>query len=171
MTSATWGVAGRSWRFRSRRHPTPERNALDISDRHSGGVSSTRSVGGVNYRYELRRGDVVVATGHLSRERPLEVGETLEIGGQLGIVRTIEPLLGEQELRPIRGAPPSLLALPEGCAFRPRCPHEFDRCSEVPGLDARLEDAAGHCDRCWLAPEQKRKLREVAGGIGLEAPA
>lgn len=56
-------------------------------------------MGGVNYRYELRRGDGVVATGHLSRERPLEVGETLEIGGQLGIVRTIEPLLGEQELR------------------------------------------------------------------------
>ena len=56
-------------------------------------------MGGVNYRYELRRGDEVVATGHLSRERPLAVGETLEIGGQLGIVRTIEPLLGEQELR------------------------------------------------------------------------
>ena len=57
------------------------------------------SVGGVNYRYELRRGDEVVATGHLSREQPLEAGERLEIGGQLGIVRTIEPLLGEQELR------------------------------------------------------------------------
>lgn len=56
-------------------------------------------MGGINYRYELRRGDGVVATGHLSREHPLEVGDTLEIGGQLGIVRTIEPLLGEQELR------------------------------------------------------------------------
>jgi hypothetical protein len=56
-------------------------------------------VNGVDYRYELRRGDEVVATGHLSRERPLEVGDRLEIGGQLGIVRTIEPLLGEQELR------------------------------------------------------------------------
>ena len=56
-------------------------------------------MGGINYRYELRRADEVVATGHLSRERPLEVGENLEIGGQLGIVRTIEPLLGEQELR------------------------------------------------------------------------
>ena len=53
----------------------------------------------INYRYELRRGDEVVATGHLSREQRLEVGGRLEIGGQLGIVRTIEPLLGEQELR------------------------------------------------------------------------
>jgi hypothetical protein len=56
-------------------------------------------VAGVDYRYELRRGDEVVATGHLSREQPLEVGERLEIGGQPGIVRTIEPLLGEHEVR------------------------------------------------------------------------
>ncbi len=52
-----------------------------------------------NYRYELRQGDELVATGHLSREQPLEVGDRLEIGGELGIVRTIEPLLGEHELR------------------------------------------------------------------------
>ena len=52
-----------------------------------------------NYRYELRQGDELVATGHLSRERPLEVGDRLEIGGEPGIVRTIEPLLGEHELR------------------------------------------------------------------------
>lgn len=54
---------------------------------------------GVDYRYELRRGDEVVATGHLMREEQLEVGDRLEINGQPGIVRTIEPLLGEQELR------------------------------------------------------------------------
>jgi hypothetical protein len=52
-----------------------------------------------DYRYELRRGDEVVATGHLGRERPLEVGERLEIRGQIGIVRAVEPLLGEHELR------------------------------------------------------------------------
>ena len=53
----------------------------------------------VGYRYELRRGHEVVATGHLSGEQPLEVGDRLEIGGHAGIVRAIEPLLGEQELR------------------------------------------------------------------------
>ena len=52
-----------------------------------------------DYRYELRRGDEVVATGHLTREEPLEVGERVEVGGRTGIVRTIEPLLGETELR------------------------------------------------------------------------
>jgi hypothetical protein len=56
-------------------------------------------VAGVDYRYELRGGDEVIATGNLSREQPLEVGERIEVGGQYAIVRTIEPLLGEPELR------------------------------------------------------------------------
>jgi hypothetical protein len=51
-----------------------------------------------NYRYELRRGDEVIATGHLGREQPLEVGEHIEINARAGIVRNIEPLLGEHEL-------------------------------------------------------------------------
>lgn len=51
------------------------------------------------YRYELRRGDEVIATGHLSREQPLEVGERITLGRHSGIVRAIEPLLGERELR------------------------------------------------------------------------
>jgi peptide/nickel transport system ATP-binding protein/oligopeptide transport system ATP-binding protein len=71
----------------------------------------------------------------------------------------------------IGGAPPSLLDLPEGCAFRPRCPHEFGRCTQAPSLDARLADAPAHRDRCWLDPERKREKRQVEGQIGLEAPA
>jgi peptide/nickel transport system ATP-binding protein/oligopeptide transport system ATP-binding protein len=71
----------------------------------------------------------------------------------------------------IRGAPPSLLNLPRGCSFRPRCPHEFDRCTQLPGLDPRVGEAPGHRDRCWLRPEQKRERRKVEGEIGLEKPA
>jgi peptide/nickel transport system ATP-binding protein len=71
----------------------------------------------------------------------------------------------------IGGAPPSLLELPQGCAFRPRCPHEFGKCPQVPGLEARLADAPAHRDRCWLTPEEKRAKRVVEGRIGLEAPA
>lgn len=52
-----------------------------------------------NYRYELRRGDEVIATGHLSSEQPLEIGERIAIGSRSGIVRSIEPLLGQRELR------------------------------------------------------------------------
>ena len=70
----------------------------------------------------------------------------------------------------IAGQPPSLLDLPEGCPFRPRCPHEFGKCGEYPGLDARLTEAPDHRDRCWLTPEEKREKRMVEGQIGLEAP-
>jgi peptide/nickel transport system ATP-binding protein len=90
--------------------------------------------------------------------------------GLLGSLTRIDRERPER-LPQISGAPPSLQSLPEGCAFRPRCPHEFGRCSELPGLDARLAEAAAHCDRCWLNPEQKRELRQVEGEIGLEAPA
>jgi hypothetical protein len=40
-----------------------------------------------------------VTTGHLSYEQPLEVGDRIEMGAEPGIVRTVEPLLGEREVR------------------------------------------------------------------------
>jgi peptide/nickel transport system ATP-binding protein len=90
--------------------------------------------------------------------------------GLLGSLTRLD-LPRPDRLPQIRGAPPSLLDLPAGCSFRPRCPHEFGRCGELPGLDARLADASGHLDRCWLTAEQKRERRQVEGEIGLEAPA
>jgi peptide/nickel transport system ATP-binding protein len=70
----------------------------------------------------------------------------------------------------IAGSPPSLLDLPDGCPFRPRCPHEFSKCPQYPPLGARLADSSDHRDRCWLTPEEKRAKRQVEGQIGLEAP-
>ncbi|HWF74153.1 MAG TPA: ABC transporter ATP-binding protein [Solirubrobacteraceae bacterium] len=71
----------------------------------------------------------------------------------------------------IPGSPPSLLDPPAGCHFRPRCPHEFDRCQQVPPLEARVPEAPGHVDRCWLSVEEKRTRREVLPGqIGLARP-
>ncbi len=76
-----------------------------------------------------------------------------------------------RRLPQISGMPPSLLQLPHGCHFRPRCPHEFEKCPNVPPLEARIEGAPGHRDRCWLSPEDKRERRQVEGRIGLEEPA
>jgi peptide/nickel transport system ATP-binding protein len=76
-----------------------------------------------------------------------------------------------QRLPQIPGSPPSLLALDGGCAFRPRCPHAFDKCPQLPPLESRLEQAPEHLDRCWLTPEQKREHRVVEGRIGLGASA
>jgi peptide/nickel transport system ATP-binding protein len=63
-------------------------------------------------------------------------------------------------LHSIDGAPPSLIQLPQGCKFRPRCPHAFEKCMEEPGLENRVE-TPGHLDRCWLDVEKKRALREA----------
>jgi oligopeptide/dipeptide ABC transporter ATP-binding protein len=74
-------------------------------------------------------------------------------------------------LAQIQGQPPSLVSPPEGCHFRPRCPHSFEKCPQVPGLEHRGGES-GHLDRCWLNAEQKKALRVVESGeIGLEAPA
>jgi peptide/nickel transport system ATP-binding protein len=76
-----------------------------------------------------------------------------------------------KRLPQISGAPPSLLDLPQGCPFRPRCPHEFSKCTQIPPLESRQPEAPQHRDRCWLTAEQKREKRQVEGQIGLEAPA
>jgi oligopeptide/dipeptide ABC transporter ATP-binding protein len=71
-----------------------------------------------------------------------------------------------ERLHSITGAPPSLINLPRGCKFRPRCPHAFDKCFEEPRLESRVEDPR-HLDRCWLSVEDKRNLREstIAGEV------
>jgi oligopeptide/dipeptide ABC transporter ATP-binding protein len=89
--------------------------------------------------------------------------------GLLGSVTRIDRPRARR-LPQIGGQPPSLIAPPRGCHFRPRCPHAFERCTEVPPLEARA-GYGDHLDRCWLSPEQKRTLRIVEEEIGLEAPA
>ncbi|MBV9942353.1 MAG: ABC transporter ATP-binding protein [Solirubrobacterales bacterium] len=76
-----------------------------------------------------------------------------------------------RRLPAIPGLPPSLLNAPEGCHFRPRCPHAFDRCTEVPALGSRVSGAPEHLDRCWLEVSEKRRRREVEGRIGLATGA
>ena len=63
-----------------------------------GGVWWRLFMTAVGYRYELRRGGELVATGRLSRERPLEPGQQVEVAGYLGTVQSVEPILGSREL-------------------------------------------------------------------------
>ncbi|MGI8802147.1 MAG: ABC transporter ATP-binding protein [Solirubrobacteraceae bacterium] len=86
--------------------------------------------------------------------------------GLLGSITRIDGDRGAR-LPAIPGLPPSLMNAPKGCHFRPRCPHEFAQCREVPPLAARLREDPEHRDRCWLEPADKRRLRKVDGGIGL----
>jgi peptide/nickel transport system ATP-binding protein len=64
----------------------------------------------------------------------------------------------------IRGLPPSLIDLPEGCRFAPRCEHAHAACRVRPELLPRSGGA--HLDRCILTPEQKAVLRVADTELG-----
>jgi peptide/nickel transport system ATP-binding protein len=87
--------------------------------------------------------------------------------GLLGSITRVDRPRPER-LPAIAGLPPSLVDRPEGCHFRPRCPHEFSQCPRVPPLAARVDGQPQHRDRCWLRADEKRVKREVRPGeIGL----
>jgi hypothetical protein len=51
------------------------------------------------YLYELRRGDQIIATGHLNQDQPLEVGERIGVAGHTGIIREIIPRVDHNPVR------------------------------------------------------------------------
>jgi peptide/nickel transport system ATP-binding protein len=61
-------------------------------------------------------------------------------------------------LNPIKGAPPSLIHVPPGCAFHPRCPYAgrggIPSDSDVP----ELRWQGGHAVACHLPPDERRRL-------------
>jgi peptide/nickel transport system ATP-binding protein len=65
-------------------------------------------------------------------------------------------------LAAIPGAPPSMLALPPGCRFEPRCPHRFAKCSTRPQLAERV--GPGRKDACHLDPAVRPALRQSSLG-------
>jgi peptide/nickel transport system ATP-binding protein len=72
-------------------------------------------------------------------------------------------------LRPIAGAPPSLINLPTGCPFHPRCGYAFDRCrEETPPLAEVFEDAR-HRSACWLSSDLKTRREQREGLLVPEA--
>jgi peptide/nickel transport system ATP-binding protein len=62
-----------------------------------------------------------------------------------------------ERLNPVKGAPPSLINLPSGCAFHPRCPYagrNGDRSfRDVPELRGGVHQVA-----CHLPPEDRKKI-------------
>jgi peptide/nickel transport system ATP-binding protein len=63
------------------------------------------------------------------------------------LIDSLPTLDDKKALRGIPGLPPSLLNLPPGCSFSPRCPYAFDRCRvETPELQqiTPLQQAACH---------------------------
>jgi len=77
--------------------------------------------------------------------------------GLLGSLPRLDVDSGEP-LRPIPGSPPSLISLPAGCPFAPRCPIVIERCVEAEPPLAPVAD--GHLSACHRSAE--------LAGIGTE---
>ena len=61
-----------------------------------------------------------------------------------------------ERLLPIEGSPPSLIHVPPGCPFHPRCPHRFEPCDkDRPDL---VDRGGGHPEACHLAIPDKQRL-------------
>jgi oligopeptide/dipeptide ABC transporter ATP-binding protein len=91
-----------------------------------------------------------------------------------GLLESIPGSTGAKtRLKPIPGQPPSLINLPSGCAFHPRCEYVMDRCvPEEPSLTA-IDDKEGfpdlgHTSACWL-PGEAAGLDEAAERARQEA--
>jgi peptide/nickel transport system ATP-binding protein len=72
--------------------------------------------------------------------------------------------MGER-LRPIKGLPPSLIHLPKGCSFNPRCPYVMEVCTKVePELLPADPEHLAHLSACHLSLEDKERIwqQEVA---------
>jgi peptide/nickel transport system ATP-binding protein len=107
--------------------------------------------------------DVAQKTMVMYAGRPVELGSRDEVFTEpmhpytWGLLESI-PLVDQalDRLVPIEGSPPSLIHVPPGCPFHPRCPHRFEPCDkERPDL---VDRGAGHPDACHLTVEEKRKL-------------
>jgi peptide/nickel transport system ATP-binding protein len=71
-----------------------------------------------------------------------------------------------EELVPIAGRPPSLINLPGGCSFHPRCPYVQESHKTI---DPKLDPVPGNPDHrvaCLLEPEVRRRLwSELRSGV------
>jgi len=58
----------------------------------------------------------------------------------------------------IEGQPPSLLTIPQGCSFAPRCSQRMDRCADAPPVLPAMHDTPGspHRAACWLLEERAK---------------
>jgi peptide/nickel transport system ATP-binding protein len=75
---------------------------------------------------------VVMYAGRIAEDAPvLEAFQSPKHPYTQALLQSIPTVEGERrDLKVIPGSPPDLRDLPTGCAFHPRCPYAFDRCSK-----------------------------------------
>ncbi len=77
-----------------------------------------------------------------------------------GLFDSIPRIEEERGVRliPIKGQPPNLARMPQGCKFNPRCPYAFDRCFTAEPPLIPLDN--GQTVRCWLYDEEHEGTAE-----------
>lgn len=93
--------------------------------------------------------DLGVVAGICDKVLVMYAGRTMEYGKardvfyqpvhpySIGLLNAVPRLDSEgAEMLTIPGNPPSLLRLPKGCPFQPRCPHAMEICNNAPPLEA-----------------------------------
>jgi len=84
----------------------------------------------------------------------------------IGLMNSLPKLTEDEEwLEPITGAPPSLIDLPPGCPFHPRCFLAREKCRQENPPLAPVDGGAGHASACHFSDEligRKSKFSEEA---------
>jgi peptide/nickel transport system ATP-binding protein len=113
--------------------------------------------------------DLGVVAEHCDNIQVMYAGKAVEFGNTddiyyqphhpytWGLLSSIPRLDDELDrLVPIQGAPPSLINVPPGCAFHPRCPYRFEPCDkEVPAL---IPSDGHHAAACHLSLADKERI-------------
>jgi len=112
--------------------------------------------------------DLGVIAGAADRVAVMYAGKPVETGviddvfyrprmpytlGLLGSIPRLD-MAERLPLTPIEGSPPSLINLPRGCPFTPRCPMRIEKCEQVePELLVLSASGPGHAAACHRSPE------------------
>jgi oligopeptide/dipeptide ABC transporter ATP-binding protein len=81
--------------------------------------------------------------------------------GLLGSLPTRADAARTGRLRPIPGLPPSLIDLPPGCPFHPRCRYAMDVCRTLEPALRPVDGGPQHRSACWLPTD----------AVGMSEPA
>jgi len=86
-----------------------------------------------------------------------------------GLLHSVPKLYSRRErLIPIEGQPPSLIDLPVGCAFAPRCPFVMEICVQADPPDFPV--GPNHTAKCYLYSDKAtEKEKQAAAAAGLAA--
>lgn len=81
-----------------------------------------------------------------------------------GLLSSIPNIANDEKTRlsPIQGTPVDLLAMPQGCAFAPRCKNARKIC--LTNKPQEMDFGGGHCASCWINVLEIMKANNTEGG-------